>query len=303
MLGEVAILLALGVAILAHHTGSFFAIASPSTVFESGFGIAIVFVVMSFIGFEATVVFGEEARDPARDIPRATYIAVILIALFYSFATWTITLYHGPAMIKAAATKDAGTLYLIPIRALLGMTASIITEGLMLTSTFACILSFHATIARYLSGLAREGLCDARLGTLHPRHGSPHRAGLVQTLVSIAMILIAALLAIDPYSGVFAWAGAFASLGVLAMQVLTSLAVLTFFRKNAMPIGKGVSFIAPLISAVGLMTALILATSNLELIAGTDSKVVFVLPVLLFVIGAAGWLYQPATPVAELSLG
>lgn len=302
LLGEVSILLALGVAILAHHTGSYFAIASPATVFGPGLGVAIVFVVVSFIGFEATVIFGEEARHPARDIPRATYVSVLLIALFYSFSTWTITLYHGPAMIKAAAASDAGNLYLTPIRALLGWPAFVITQGLLLTSTFACVLSFHATIARYLSGIAREGLCDARLGVLHPVHGSPHRAGLVQTLVSIAMVLIAALLAIDPYAGVFAWAGAFASLGVLAMQVLTSVAVLMFFRRNAVPIGKGVSFFAPLASAAALMAALIMATANLALIAATDSKAVFVMPVMLVLIGAAGWLYQPRAPDAGLPL-
>ena len=302
LLGEVSILLALGVAILVHHAGPWFAIASPATVFGPGFGIAIVFVVVSFIGFEATVIFGEEARHPARDIPRATYVSVILIALFYSFSTWTITLYHGPSAIKAAAVADAGNLYLTPIRALLGWPAFVITEGLLLTSTFACILSFHATIARYLSGIAREGLCDARLGALHPVHGSPHRAGLVQTLVSIAMVLIAALLAIDPYSGVFAWAGAFASLGVLAMHVLTSVAVVRFFRKTALPISTSVSFTAPLVSAMVLTAALIMATANLGLIAATDSKAVYVMPVLLVVIGVAGWMYRPATPDAGLTL-
>ncbi|MEI6641228.1 MAG: APC family permease [Novosphingobium sp.] len=302
LLGEVSILLALGIAILAHHTGPFLAIASPSTIFGPGLGISIVFVVVSFIGFEATVIFGEEARHPARDIPRATYVAVILIALFYSFSTWTITLYHGPSAIKAAALADAGNLYLTPIRALLGWPAFVITQGLLLTSTFACILSFHATIARYLSGIAREGLCDARLGSLHPVHGSPHRAGLVQTLVSIAMVLISALLAIDPYAGMFAWAGAFASLGILAMQVLTSAAVFTFFRRTALPIGKGVSFIAPLTSAAALMAALVMATANLGLIAGTDSSAVFVMPVLLVLIAAAGWFYQPSSPDTALSL-
>ena len=302
MLGEVTILITLGIAILLRQPQISFAIATPALVFGPGLGVAIVFVVASFIGFEATVIFGEEAHHPTRDIPRATYVAVILIALFYSFCTWTITLYHGPAAIAAVAAKDAGNLYLTPIRDLLGSTAFMIAEGLLLTSTFACILSFHATIARYLSGLAREGLCDARLGILHPLHGSPHRAGLVQTLASIAMVLVAALLAVDPYTGVFAWGGAFASLGVLAMQVLTSIAVMAFFRRNAAPVGKGVALVAPLLSAAGLTTALVLATINLGLIAGTDSKAVFALPVLLALIGVCGWLYRPTIATSRLSI-
>ena len=42
------------------------AIATP------GLGLALVFVVSAFIGFEATAIFGEEARDPKRTISRPT---------------------------------------------------------------------------------------------------------------------------------------------------------------------------------------------------------------------------------------
>lgn len=300
MLGEVAILLALGFAILAHQEVITLAIAPPSIIFGPELGIGIVFVVMSFIGFEATVIFGEEARNAARTIPRATYIAIILIAFFYGFCTWTITLYYGPDAIKAAAGANSGTLYLAPIQMLLGKPAHMIAQGLLITSTFACLLSFHATIARYVSGIAREGLCDARLGVLHPVHGSPHRAGMVQTLTSVGMVVAAGLMGIDPYAGLFAWAGAFASLGVLTMQVLTSVAVMMFFRRRALPVGQGKAFVAPMFSALGLAAALALSTINLGLIAGTESAAVFLLPLLLMLIGAAGWFYRPAAPGVPL---
>jgi len=302
MLGEVAILLALGIAILAQHGTESLAIAPAATVFGPGLGVAIVFVVASFIGFEATVIFGEEARNPTRDIPRATYLAVILIALFYGFSTWTITLYYGQSAIHAAALADPGNLYLTPIRSLLGRPAYALTQGLLLTSVFAAILSFHATIARYLSGVAREGLCDARLGVLDPVHGSPHRAGVVQTLASIAIVLLAASLRVDPYAGLFAWAGAFSSLGVLAMQFLTSVAVLAFFRGRNLAVHRAKTFTAPSVAAVGLLVALALSTLNLGLIAGTDSKAVLLLPVLLALTGAAGWMRKGRTPVPAYAI-
>jgi hypothetical protein len=86
------------------------------------------------------------------------------------------------------------------------------------------------------------------------------------------------------------------------MQVLTSLAVLMFFRKNVLPIGKGLSFFAPLLSALGMIAALVLATCNLGLIAGTDSKAMFVLMILRVTIGAAGWMYRLTLPSIGLSL-
>lgn len=296
MLGEVAILLALGIAILAQHGAASLAIAPAATVFGPGMGVAIMFVVASFIGFEATVIFGEEARDPTHDIPRATYIAILLIALFYGFSTWTITLHYGPFAIKAAALADPGNLYLTPIRALLGKPAFALAEGLLLTSVFAAALSFHATIARYLSGVAREGLCDTRLGVLDPVYGSPHRAGLVQTLASIAMVFFVAMLGVDPFAGLFAWAGAFASLGVLAMQFFTSVAVLAFFRGRGLAVGWITSTAAPLASAIGLLVALTLSSLNLGLIAGTESKAVYLLPAVLILIGAAGWMREGNAP-------
>ena len=76
--------------------------------------MSLVFVVSAFIGFEATAIFGEEARDKSRTIPLATYAAVALIALFYAFATWTIALYYGPDRIHEQAEQHTATLYLIP---------------------------------------------------------------------------------------------------------------------------------------------------------------------------------------------
>ena len=76
---------------------------APATVFVPGLGAALVFVIGSFMGFEATAIFAEEAENPERTIPRATYAAVALIAGFYAFSTWAITQYYGPAAAQATA--------------------------------------------------------------------------------------------------------------------------------------------------------------------------------------------------------
>ena len=45
----------------------------PGNFFSGAPGIALIFALAGYIGFEATAVFRDEARDPARTIPRATY--------------------------------------------------------------------------------------------------------------------------------------------------------------------------------------------------------------------------------------
>ena len=155
---EVLILLALGLAILWRDAPGPAPLAPVFALFGPGLGVALAFVVASFIGFEATVIFADEAREPKRTIPRATYIAVSLIALFYAFSTWTMVIHVGADHVAALAAANPAEFYLGAISQMLGPVVRDIANVLLLTSIFACVLSFHATISRYLASVAREGL-------------------------------------------------------------------------------------------------------------------------------------------------
>ena len=52
---------------------------APSNVFSPGLGGVLTLAFAAFIGFEATALYREEAKDPARTVPRATYIAVAFL--------------------------------------------------------------------------------------------------------------------------------------------------------------------------------------------------------------------------------
>jgi amino acid transporter len=292
MIAEIAILLLLGVTILLTGGGpEAISVApfGPRAIFSSGFSVALVFVVSSFIGIEATVIFGEEARDPVRTIPKATYISVLLIAIFYAFSTWAISIYYGPSRILAEATSNTATLYLNAIDKLLGPVMAMVMNVLLITSLFACALSFHSTINRYLFAIGREGLVWSGFARTHRDHESPHVAGAVQTLLALGATAGFALAKQDPYAVVFAWMGTFASLGILVIQVMVSIAVIIFFGKNAHGIGIWHRLIAPALSAAGLGACLILMASNLALVSGSDSRIVNSFPSLLALIGAVGF--------------
>jgi amino acid transporter len=292
MIAEVAILLLLGIAILLMVTAGpaepvLFAPFGPAAL-SPGLGMALVFVVTAFIGFEATAIFGEEARDRGITIPRATYIAVILIALFYAFTTWAVSLYYEPGRIAEQAAEHTATLYLTPVKSLLGLTAGHAMEGLLVASLFACGLSFHNTLNRYLFAAGREGLLWRGLGRTHPDHHSPLVAGSVQTAIMLVAIALFALGGADPYAVVFSWMGAFSSLGILLLQALVSVAVIAFFWRN----GRGMSLwrrlIAPALSAAGLAVCFVMMAGNLELVSGSSSLIVQAFPLLLAAIGLAG---------------
>ncbi|MFG1423328.1 APC family permease [Roseixanthobacter liquoris] len=294
MVAEIAILLLLGLAILiggGGPEGVTLSAFGPQAIFAPGFGVSLVFVVASFIGFEATAIFGEEARDPKRTIPRATYLAVIVIAVFYAFATWTVALNYGPSNIAAEATANTATLYLTAIQTRLGPLAGLAMNLLLITSLFACALSFHNTINRYFYAIGREGLVWAGFARTHADHQSPYVAGAVQSVIALGAAALFALGGQDPYAVVFAWMGTFASIGILVVQILVSLAVIGFFRADARGVGIGHRLVAPALSIVGLGACLAFMIANLSLVSGSESPVVNAFPVLVVAIGVAGYVF------------
>ena len=58
------------------------------TVTSGSLTAAILFCLGSFIGIEATTIYGEEAKDPEKTIPRATYLSILMIGIFFVFTTW-----------------------------------------------------------------------------------------------------------------------------------------------------------------------------------------------------------------------
>jgi amino acid transporter len=294
MLAEVAILFLLDVGILLRGGGpegiSFTSFA-PSTVFVPGVGAALVFVIGSFMGFEATAIFAEEADNPERTIPRATYAAVMLIAGFYAFSTWTITQYYGPSAVQATAQAGMDTFFFTAAGAVLGPWSVVTMQTLLMVSLFASSLSFHNTINRYFFALGREGLLPRALARVHASHGSPHIAGRTQSVIAVVLLLGCVASGLDPYAAVFAWSSAVAVLGILSIQILVSVAIIAWFSREPHGLGLWTRVVAPLVALAGLVLVLGIVILNLPLLAGTDSAIIWSFPWLVAATAAAGAVY------------
>lgn len=291
MLAEIAILFALDLGILLRGGGpqgitltSF----APATVFAPGLGAALVFVVGSFMGFEATAIFADEAARPERTIPRATYAAVVLIAGFYAFSTWAITQYYGPEQVQAKAAAGIETFFFVAAGDVLGAWSVTVMETLLIVSLFASALSFHNTINRYFFALGRDGLLPRALGRVHDQHGSPHVAGRMQSLIAFALLVAAVLAGLDPYAVVFSWTSAIAVIGILTVQILVSFAIIAWFGRNRHGLGLWSRIIAPGIALAGLAVGLVLVIANLPLLAGTDSPIIWSFPWIVAGFGLIG---------------
>ena len=114
---------------------------SPSTLTASGagtIGVLAVIAGLAFVGFEQSPVLGEEARNPRRTIPAATYTALAAIGALYATAAWAMEAHAGRAHVAAAAAAQGpGLLYGLSSSGALAQAAQL----LFMTSLFAAALS------------------------------------------------------------------------------------------------------------------------------------------------------------------
>lgn len=103
LITETAIIVVLDGAILFSGGANGLSLApfSPVETFSGAIGIGLIFAHVSFVGFEATTIYGEQARDPRRTVPRATYLAVTLMGVFYAITAWLVVSAVG-ALLRSA---------------------------------------------------------------------------------------------------------------------------------------------------------------------------------------------------------
>ncbi|MGD9606745.1 MAG: APC family permease, partial [Leucobacter sp.] len=116
---------------------------NPGELFGPSLGIVLVFGVAAFMGFEGAAIYGEEAKDPKRTVPRATYAAVAIIGLFYAFSAWAFSVGIGPSSIVGASQEFGPDLMFVFMGDHMSVIFVDIMNILFITSLFAALQSFH----------------------------------------------------------------------------------------------------------------------------------------------------------------
>ncbi|MGP3959718.1 APC family permease [Nonomuraea sp. 3N208] len=290
LVAEIGILalLAIGVLIKGGASGLSLDSFAPGNVLVPGTAAVLAFAFAAFTGFESTVIYRREARDPARTVPRATYLAVGFLGLFYAFIVWTAIQAFGAAQVVAAAGADPAGLFFSAITTYVGEWAADLMHVLIVTSVLASLLAFHNAINRYGLALAEEGILPKALARLHPRHGSPYVVGLVQTVLGAVVVLAFATAGADPYGQLLLWVNTPGMLGLMALQLLVALAVPFYFRRVRHREGVLRTVVAPVAAAVLLAAAITLVITHLDLFTGASATVNTLLAAIVPVVFLAG---------------
>ncbi|RSM47325.1 amino acid permease [Amycolatopsis balhimycina DSM 5908] len=306
---ESGILLLMAVGVLAHGGASGVDAKSfaPSAVFSPGMGGVLAFGFAAFMGFESTVLYRREARNPERTIPRATYIAVGFMAVFYGFIVWAVIQAFGSGQVVGAAAGDVGGLFFTAIGTYVGSWAATVMHLLVISSVYAAQLAFHNAITRYTHALAQDGLLPAWVGKVHPRYGSPYRASIVQTVLAVVVIAVFAVTGADPYTKLLLWVNTPGVVGILVLQTLTAIATVAYFLRRNKAASTPLAVTAGIVSSVLLAVATYILVDSVGLLTNASATVNVVLvslvPATMLIGGAVALWLRKRRPAAYARIG
>lgn len=283
---------------------------TPTALFSGSPAIGILFCFAAFIGFESTTIYREEARNATVTVPRATYISVLIIGVFYMLTSWMMV--NGEGADKLLPTlqglADPTTFLFGLAERYVGSWAPPIMSFLLVTSLFAGILAFHNAVARYMYVAGRSGLLPMALGKTHANFHSPYVASIVQTVIAFLVVTIFVVTQQDPVLALFSWLTNVATLAILVLMFLTALAIFLFFKQRPnLENGMLATKISPLVSGGLLLILVIFITWNFAGIAGANGVMAVFLPSLVLIAGLVGWVLavrlRSANPSAFADLG
>ncbi|MBN9338931.1 MAG: APC family permease [Comamonadaceae bacterium] len=289
VVAEIGVLLAIDAVFIHRHGLAAFPLAAFDVAqLPPGFlAVGLMFAFSSFLGFEAAALYGEESRNPKRTVPLATYASVIVIALFYGLTSWVAVGAIGPGQIRAEAASQLGELYLHLVAHQIGQTAADLLSVLLLTSLFATLLASHNSTNRLVFALGRENVLPRALGRVHPVHGSPSYASLMQSAINVVVIGAFALAGLEPYTTLSVSMTGLGTLGVVLMQAATAFAVIGYFHGRP-DHHWWRTLIAPALGGLGLTTAVVLIVANYAQLTGVDNPLINHLPWVLVAAALGG---------------
>ncbi len=251
---------------------------APQLVFTPGLGVSLMVAFTCFLGFESAALYGEEAADPRRSIPIATYTAVISIALFYLFTAWVTIGAVEPDDIAARATKESGELMFNVFTRYGGEVLTDVMGVLVCLSLLASYLAIHNAASRYIFALGREWLLPPWFGDAHPRSGAPSRASLAVSVLTVLAVAPFALSGLDPFKADVPVLIGFGSFGIIFLQAFAAIAILVYLRRQG---GEPAWVMAATwAGAIGLVGATVFVAIHFRLLATSEAGFVGLLPLV-----------------------
>jgi APA family basic amino acid/polyamine antiporter len=146
---------------------------------------ALVGAFFAFGGWWEIGKLSGDARDPARTLPRALSLGVVIVTLVY-IVTSAVFLYLVPLdRVTSGETfaAQAG-------EALFGRAGGTVLAVVVIVAVLGSLLALLMALPRVYYAMARDGVFFKKVAALDPRFGTPARAIAIQATLASVLVLL-----------------------------------------------------------------------------------------------------------------
>src|SRR5271165_4858296 len=189
---EMLVLLVVSIAVLIKNGGHLSAVPfQPSHITNHFSGLALAFplAIYLFIGWENSAALAEETTNPRRNVPRAVFLSIALMAVLYLLVAYaTVTGFH-----YNATALEAPLIPFIAVAHSVAAWLAFIAYLAGLTSTLGVLIAAVNSQCRLIFNAGREGLLPRWIGYVHPVRRTPVNAIIAFVGIAGAITLVWAL--------------------------------------------------------------------------------------------------------------
>jgi APA family basic amino acid/polyamine antiporter len=218
--------------------------------FDFGFGgwktmgLALMWIMFAYSGWNASAYIGSEVRDPSRNLPRSLLLGTGAVIVLYA-ALNLFYIYAVPPADMEGVISIGG----LAVGNLFGKSAETILSVLISFALFSSLSAFIILGPRVYYSMAHDGVFFKSLAKVNPRFGVPSRSIVLQGLIAAMLVLFGTFDQLLTYMGF--------SLGIFPILAVIGVFIL---RRSGLSIVKIPGYpVAPAVYIIAGTAILVLA--------------------------------------------
>jgi APA family basic amino acid/polyamine antiporter len=199
----------------------------------SGFWAAMIVGVLGFCGFDVVSTAAEEANAPRTHLPRAIFITLVGMAVFWALNAWVFTL--GIPLQQVIDYTTSGVPAVTGIAERYWGFGSLTVDVIAFTGVTAVYLSCVQGCSRIIFALARHGLLPALFGRLSGQRRVPRNAVLGVLACAVGLDIVTLMILHNGLDTFNWWSFAlvfFANLTFMAVNIANATYFFRFARSE-----------------------------------------------------------------------
>lgn len=200
---------------------------SDGWALTAAFAASLVWISLSYSGFNAAVYVVDEARDPRRNVPKALLLGTTTVLIFYLLLNAVFV--FGPAPQRVAGAPDVAA---VAAEWLGGSRVALLARVIISLALLTSVSSMVMSAPRVFAKMADDGFLPS---ALRFRGSAPRFATAVQVLLASMFILISSLRQLLSYLGLTLSLCAACSVACLFLPSVRARAPLGAFYRTRLP--------------------------------------------------------------------